>query len=196
MNMKRTSFLSITLTIALCGCASDGDLRQSSRTLSLYVDQARENAVTFAQDRDRIAKARLATLNFLQANALASEQNIQTELAMRDITQDKDWNALFEGLRKSPALITKQRQERQDLETSAQAALKGAKSAVAVKAGKLTEASSALATLGEDKSTADELKFYWDFIKEVDTAIKKKSDDAKAVAGQAADASESKNSVK
>lgn len=185
----------IAVLMVLGGCASEAPLRDGARQLSVQVDKARENAVRFADARNRIAAARVANLNYLQASTLRTEQLIQTELQAHEITQDKTWAALFEALRKAPEVTVKQRQESRALDDAAQAALASARSSVDVKAGRLTEASASLASLAEDRSRTDELKFLWGYLKQVNEAVSKKAEDASA-ASEGAAAATNKSTTK
>lgn len=186
----------IILFAGVCaGCATDAALRDDAKALSVYIERAKADGMAFQQARDTVAKARVATLNFLQANALASEQSVQRDFAAREIAQDKQWVSLFEGLRKAPEVIARQRQERRDAEAAAADALAKSKGAVDIRAGKLTEASAALAGLSEKKSTKEELKLYRDFLNQVKAGLTEKADDAKSQATEAAASSSAKSGV-
>lgn len=192
--MKNILKLSMTaiFCIGLVGCAADRELRNDTKILSIYVEKVKSDAVEFSDARDRIAKARTSTLNFLQAETLHNEQNIQRDLSSREVAQDKEWLALFDSLRKSVDVIAKQRQEQMERETEANTALVNAKAAVEVKKDKLTEASTSLATLSEQPSKLDEAKFYISFLKQVNKEIEKKKQDANEAANASATASQLK----
>jgi hypothetical protein len=193
--MQITGITSLLLVGALCsGCATDDILRKDAQALSVYVEKVKTDGAAFQQARDTVAKARVATLNYVQANALASEQSVQRDFAAREIAQDKQWLALFESLRKAPETVTRQRQAQKDADAAAAQALATAKSAVDIRAARLTEASSAFADLAEKKSTKEELKFHREFLDQVRAGFNEKSDDAKAQSGEAAQASASKSS--
>jgi hypothetical protein len=180
------------LCALISGCATDDVLRKDAQALSVYVEKVKADGAAFEQARDSVAKARIATLNYLQANALASEQSVQRDFAAREIAQDKQWVTLFDGLRKAPDTVLRQRQAQKEADAAAAQALTSAKSAVDIRTGKLTEASSALADLSEPKPTKDELKFYRDFLEQVRTGLQEKSADVKAQASEAAQASAAK----
>jgi hypothetical protein len=180
------------LCALISGCATDDVLRKDAQALSVYVEKVKADGAAFEQARDSVAKARIATLNYLQANALASEQSVQRDFAAREIAQDKQWVTLFDGLRKAPDTVLRQRQAQKEADAAAAQALTSAKSAVDIRTGKLTEASSALADMSEPKPTKDELKFYRDFLEQVRTGLQEKSADVKAQASEAAQASAAK----
>jgi hypothetical protein len=174
------------------GCATDAVLRTEAQALSVYVEKVKTDAEALQQARDTVAKSRVATLNYLQANALASEQSVSRESAAREVAQDKQWLTLFEALRKAPDLVATQRQARREAEAAAAAALAASKGAVDVRSAKLTEASSTLAGLAQKRSTREELSAYRDFLKVVSAELEKKSEDANALADQAAQAAKVK----
>jgi hypothetical protein len=193
--MTITRICAIAVFAVVAGCATDTELRNDAQALSVYVEKVKSDGAAFQQARDRVAKARVATLNFLQANALASEQSVQRDIAAREVAQDKQWLGVFDALKKAPEVISKQRQERKDEQAAATEALAKAKGAVDLRTGKLTEASSALAALAEKRSTKDELRFYRDFLNQVKTGLKDKAVDAQAQASDAATASAAKSGV-
>lgn len=178
------------LCIGVGGCASDNELRQAAKMHSIYIEKVKSDAIEFSDARDRVAKARLATLHFLQATILASEQAAQTDLSARVIAQDTKWLALYDALQKAPDLVVKQRQERMESDAAATAALAKAKGAVDIKHDKLTEASSALATLSEEHSKREDAAFFVSYLKEVNTALceKKKAVNAASPPSNAASA--------
>lgn len=184
------------VTVILCGglvgCAADKELRQDTKFLSIYIEKVKSDAVEFSDARDRVMKARTSTLNYLQAKTLRDEQSIQRDLSAREVAQDKEWLTLFGSLRKAADLIAKQRQEQRDRDAEASDALAKAKGAVEVKGNKLTEASTALATLSEERSRRDDAKFFFSFLKQVNEELEKKKGDAKAAAAASATASELK----
>jgi hypothetical protein len=185
--------LFILTSIAATGCAADKELRQNAKVLSIYVTKVNSDAAAFSAARDRVAVARTSTLEFLETETLKNVQSIQVELAARQITQDKDWLAFFDSLRNAPELIAKQRQELAAREADASSAIASAKSAVEVRGDKLTEVSKALAKLSDPPSSADEVRFLADFVKQVNAGIESKKTDASTVAATSVVGSELKS---
>lgn len=188
-----SKFIPVALPILLLtGCATDEQVRQDSKVLSVYIEKVKTDAVAFSASRDQIAKARTSTLSFLQKSTLGNEQSVQRAIAARDVAGDQNWLKMIEALKRVPDLAIKQRQEQVDKDAESVEALAKAKSAVDVKAAKLTEASASLAKLAELPSSKDEAKFYFSFLKEVNTELAKKQDNAAMTANSAAGASYAK----
>ena len=180
-------------SLLLSGCATDDQIRQDSKVLSIYIEKVKADAVVFAAARDQIAKARTSTLSYLQQATLSNEQDVQRAIAARDIAGDQNWLKMNDALKRVSYLAIKQRQEQTDKATERIEALAKAKGAVDVKAAKLTEASASLAKLAEKPSSQDDAKFYLSFIKEVNTELAKKQDNAATTAKSTAAASEAKS---
>ena len=178
---------------ALAGCAADTALRQDAKMLSIYVEKVKSDAVAFEGARDRVANARTSTLEYLETQTLKNEQELQRELAARQITQDRDWLAFFDSLKHAPEQIAKQREELQARDSEASSAIESARGAVDVRADKLTEASKALATLSDPPSTKGDVRFLAAFAKQVNAGIETKKADANGVAATSVFASQLKS---
>lgn len=186
------------LSYGVGGCAVEKELRHDAKILSIYVEKVKSDATEFADARDRVAKARTSTLNFLQAKTLRDEHDIQRDISAREVAQDKEWLALFDSLKKAADLVAKQRQEEKDREVQAAGALTQAKlsEAVEVRGDKLTEASTALATLSEQQSRQGQARFFMSFIKQVNAGLETKKVNAKTAADASATASKLKTEPK
>jgi uncharacterized protein involved in type VI secretion and phage assembly len=184
------------LSYGIGGCAVEKELRHDAEILSIYVEKIKLDTTEFADARDRVAKARTSTLNFLQAKTLRDEHNIQRDISAREVAQDKEWLALFDSLKKAADLAAKQRQEEKDREVQAADALTQAKGAVEVRGDKLTEASTALATLSEQQSRQGHARFFLSFIKQVNAGLETKKVNAKTAADASAAASKLKTEPK
>ena len=184
------------LSYGIGGCAVEKELRHDAKILSIYVEKVKLDATEFADARERVAKARTSTLNFLQAKTLRDEHDIQRDISARAVAQDKEWLALFDSLKKAADLVAKQRQEEKDREVQAAVALTQAKGAVEVRGDKLTEASTALATLSEQQSKSGQARFFLSFIKQVNAGLETKKGNAKTAADASVKASKLKTEPK
>lgn len=192
--MRLQSLLLLAGTLVMTGCASDHTLRRSSGELALRIEQVKEDTEKFVAARTRVMKARTATLTALEANALDSEQNNQTEISYRAAAGDTAWVDLIERLRKAPDLIVQQRKDQAATAAAAQAAVQNAKSAADFKTAKLTEASRSLAALTKELDGKDAATFYIGFVKEVQESVRDKAEQADEAAGTAESASKEKSS--
>ncbi len=192
MSLISKSVLVALPILLLTGCATDNQIRQDSKVLSIYIEKVKTDAVVFAAARDQIAKARTSTLSYLQKSTLINEQRVQRDIAAREVSGDQNWLKMNDALKRVSDLAIKQRQEQVDKDAESVEALAKAKGAVDVKASKLTEASASLAKLAEQPSSQDDAKFYFSFLKEVNTELGKKQVNAARTAASAAAASEVK----
>ena len=191
------SLIAGCLTVTgLAGCAADIQARKDSQFLGIYVDRVKKDAQEFSEQRTLVAKARTANLNALELKTLQAEQAIQRDVAVRQVTKDKDWIDLFEALKSTPDLIAKQRQEYADKEAENKKSLAAAKGAVEIKLDKLTEVSSTLASLAEEQSVKENASFFVEFVKQVNSSLAAKKKDAETTATEAAAAANDKSKAK
>lgn len=184
------------MVTGLAGCAMDMEARKDSRLLGIYVDHIKKNAQDFSEQRTLVAKARTANLNALELKALQAEQAIQRDVAVRQVTKDKDWIDLFEALKSAPDLIAKQRQQYADNEVANKKLLTAAKGAVEINLAKLTEVSASLAALAEDQSAKENASFLVEFMKQVNSSLAAQSKNVEAAATEAIAVAREKSEAK
>lgn len=176
----------IAMPFALAACSISPEIRHDTIVIGLYVQSVKQSAETYKAARDIVTVADVRHTNYIDDLALDAEQRVQQEIAIWQITGDKKQANLFDGLRASPALIAKQRDEVDAARQEHKAKTAAAHSAAEFKVEKLQEAASALAKLGEEKSKKDDLGFYLSYVKSVKEQIDKTTKDNTKAAAEAA----------
>ena len=154
-------------SFAVSGNAVSQDVRQDTKVIGLYIQSVKKTAEEFKDSRDLIAKAAVRNTNILEEKTLRSEQAVQKEVTVWQITGEKERISLFDALRTAPEQLLAQRRDLDAKQAEHKKLLDAAKSAADFRVDKLAEAAATLAKLGEKRSTSDEVKFYLDFIQQV-----------------------------
>lgn len=168
-----TKYLLLLLGLALVGCSAPKHMREDTRVLGLYVQTVKNDAQNFSRLRDASTKARLANITALELKTLRAEQALQRDLQILQIIDDKERLRVLTTLQNASAALVAQRKEYDAKSASAKENVEKAKSALNFQLAKLTEASTALLKLGENRRLREEVEFYADFLKQLQAGLDK-----------------------
>jgi hypothetical protein len=175
MTLIRT-MAGLGLLSLLSACATQPgpqQLTDDTRRLGILLQGIETSNTAFKAQRDKIDAAAQIQRNNLLEIALRQENDLaQTTLGWK-VAGQAGHQRMFETLQtEMVALASRDEEQRQQAAARADALAK-LKSAVAIDNDKISAAAQKLASLGEDPGRSDQLKFLFDFAKDVRDDIKK-----------------------
>lgn len=169
------------LGAAVAGCVPK-EARDHARFLSALTDKVRTDGEQFATFRDELDRARQLNTDILEANALEAEHSARHALDVWQLAATDDQTRLYTRVREAAdryeAMLKEVAglRERQERERAAVA------SAVHVRSDDLARTSQLLVQLSEEPDFQSQVKFFVEYGKAVNEAVKKAQKEAEAQA--------------
>lgn len=170
MNVARIVCV-LSISLVTIGCAGNNAPSQTARLAAAYVTKITDDGERFAAFRGDLARARLANMQLLEANALETEQQNDMDIRIWRESSQSNRVALYEMIRELSQHAEDQATEFRRLRDDHERAQATTKSAVTVRADKLTATAKTLAELAKERAVTEDLAFYKEFFTRVRAGI-------------------------
>lgn len=180
-----TAKAAIAISVAaLGGCAVPGPAREDARTLGLYVETIRRDAVELTDSRDALARARETILYQRDRDISEMQQDVEYRLYLWQHGSSAGGNrkTLYDAVKGGVELSAAQRQETAKLRAAAETRIASAKSQVGIRTEKLSEAAQGLMRLSVEPGFKDNAQFLVGFLRAVRDKTKELEEQGRAAA--------------